>query len=96
MTVSGTTTVNISWIPPDPDLQNGIITYYMVVLTDLMFNSPNREYNTTMTSFSFMGLEEYARYGCQVAAATLAGLGPLSMATRFTTFETSKLKIIVK
>ena len=89
-TVSGTTTANISWSPPDPSQLNGIITYYTVVLRDLMFGLPDRVYNTTATSFSFTGLDEYGRYASQVAAATIGGLGPLSSATMFTTLEASK------
>ncbi len=90
-TVSGTTTANISWSLPDSSELNGIITYYTVVLRDLTFGSSDRVYNTTLTLFSFTGLEQYARYGCQVAAATVAGLGPLSAPVRFTTFEDSEL-----
>ena len=85
--MSGTTSANVSWAPPDPDLQNGIIIYYTVVLTDLMFGMPDQAYNTTLNYYYFTGLEEYARYAFQVAAATRGGLGPLSTAVRFTTFE---------
>lgn len=90
--VSGTTTANISWNPPNSAKLNGIVIYYTVMLTDLMFGSLDSIYNTTLTTFSFTGLEEYARYACQVAAATVAGLGPISAPVRFTTFETSKLQ----
>ena len=89
-TVTGATSANVSWAPPDPNLQNGIITYYTVVLADLMFSMPDRVYNTTFTYYVFTGLEEYARYTFQVAAATQSGLGPLSTAVRFTTFEDSE------
>lgn len=91
---TGTTTANVSWTPPDPSLQNGVIIYYTVILTDLMFGMPECVYNTTITSFSFMGLEEYARYECEVAAATIGGLGPFSTSVRFTTFEDGKNEII--
>lgn len=87
---TGTTTANITWAPPDPNLQNGVIIYYTLILTDLMFGMPERVHNTTSTSFSFTGLEEYTRYGCKVAAATIGGLGPFSTPVRFTTFEDSK------
>ena len=90
--VTGTTTANISWVSPDPSLQNGIILYYTVVLADLMLGMPDRVYNTTQTSFSFTGLEEYGRYGCRVAAATIGGPGPLSTSVQFITFEDSKWK----
>lgn len=86
-TVSSPTTANISWSQPDHSQLNGVITYYAVVLSDLIFGLPDRVYNTTLTTFSFTGLEEYGRYACQVAAATIGGLGPLSNPVTFTTFE---------
>ena len=91
VTVTGTTTASVSWALPDPSLLNGIITYYTVVLTDVTFSMPDRVYNTTSTYYVFTGLEEYARYAFQVAAATQGGLGPLSTAMRFTTLEDSEL-----
>ena len=88
--VGGTTSANASWAPPDPNLQNGIVTYYSVVLTDISFGMPDRVYNTTALYYEFTGLEEYGRYAFQVAAGTRAGLGPLSTAVMFTTQEASK------
>ena len=86
----GRTTANISWAPPDTNLQNGIVIYYTVMLTDLMFGMPVRVYNTTLTTFSFTGLEEYARYSYEVSAATIGGLGPFSTPVQFTTAEDGK------
>lgn len=83
----GITRASITWAPPDPSLQNGVITHYTVALTDLMFGMPQLTYNTTLTSFNFTGLEEYAVYGCEVAAATVGGLGPFSTLLQFTTLE---------
>lgn len=89
-TVTGTATANVTWIPPKPNLQNGIIINYTVTLTDLMFGMPERVYNTTLTTFSFTGLEEYARYTCKVAAGTIVGLGPFSAPVMFVTYEDGK------
>ena len=58
-----------------------------MVLVDVTFGTPDRVYNTTLTSFSFTGLEEYGRYSCQVAAGTVGGLGPVSNGITFVTFE---------
>lgn len=91
VTVSGTTTANVSWSDPDPTQLNGVITYYTVVLADQVFGLPDRVYNTTLSAFSFTGLDEYGRYVFQIAAATVGGLGPLSGPVGFTTFEASKL-----
>ncbi len=87
---TGTTTANVSWTPPDSNLQNGVIVYYIVMLTDVMFGMPDRVYNVTLTSFNFSGLEEYATYECEVAAGTVGGLGPFSDPEIFTTFEDGK------
>ena len=92
-TVTGTTMANVSWNPPDPNLQNGMIIYYTVVLRDLTFNMPDQVYNTTRTTFTFVGLEEYSRYGFRVAAATIAGIGPFSLSVQFTTFEDGGLPL---
>ena len=86
-TATSTTTASFNWIPPDPTLQNGIIVFYTVELTDLTFGTPDRIYNTTLTSFNFTGLEEYARYSFHVAAGTAIGLGPLSASLQITTLE---------
>lgn len=86
----GTTVANISWAPPEAELQNGIVTQYTVMLTDLMFGMPSSLYNTTLTSFSLTGLEEYARYSYEVAASTAGGQGPFSAPVQFTTLEECK------
>lgn len=86
----GTTTATLSWAPPDPVLQNGIITYYTATVTDLMFGMPTRIYNTTHTTLSLTGLEEYTRYACEVAAATVGGLGPFSAQVQLVTLEDGK------
>ena len=88
---TGITATGVSWAPPDSDLQNGIVIYYTVILRDLTFGTPERVYNTTLTTFTFTGLEEYTRYSYEVAAATVGGLGPSSMPIQFTTLEDSKL-----
>jgi hypothetical protein len=93
-TATGTTTVSISWASPDPSLQNGVITYYTVVLTDVTFGMPTRVFNTTIPTITFAGLEEYAQYTYEVAAATVGGLGPYSTAVQFTTSEASKSYIV--
>ena len=91
-TATGTTTASFNWIQPDPSLQNGIIVYYTVELTDLTFGRPDHVYNTTLTSFNFTGLEEYARYSFRVAAGTAVGIGPLSTSLQIMTLEDGRFK----
>jgi len=85
--VSGTTTAAVSWVPPSPELRHGFILYYTVILTDLTFGSTQELFNTTSTALNITELEEYARYSCEVSAATIAGLGPFSPPVELTTLE---------
>ena len=91
-TVSGTTTANISWLPPDLTMQNGPIVTYSVVLSDLTFIMPHQVFNTSHAHQFVSGLEEYAQYSVNVAAATVEGLGPYSTSVTFTTLEDGKLE----
>ena len=88
--VNGTTSATISWFPPGLNSQNGIIVYYILVLTDVGLNSSDVIINTTLTSYTFNNLEEYNVYSCVIAAATRVGLGPYSEPIRFTTQEHGK------
>ena len=89
-TVTSSMTASLRWNPPDSNLQNGIIVYYTLVLTDLTFGTRDSAYNTSHVFFNLNGLEEYSRYSFQVSAATVVGSGPLSSPTEFTTFEDSE------
>lgn len=80
----------ISWLPPVSSEQNGIISYYTLVLIDEQFNVSGVEINVTSIEHTFTELEEYTRYSCHVAAATDAGLGPFTELVKFTTFEAGK------
>lgn len=81
----GVRSVNIRWDPPRNEDQNGIITYYQLVLSEKQLNLSDVVVNTTDTLYTFTNLEEYNLYYCEVAAATAAGLGPYSIAVNFTT-----------
>jgi len=85
--VSSPRSASVSWFPPAVNGQNGIIVYYILVLTDVGFNSSDITINTTLTSYAFSNLEEYNVYSCAVAAATQVGLGPYSDPIQFTTQE---------
>ena len=77
--------VNITWLPPA--IQNGVITYYTLIITEEQFNIGELIINSTTTNYMLTGLEEFNDYSCRVAAATRAGVGPFSEFILFTTLE---------
>ena len=85
------TEVTISWQPPPFEDRNGPITYYSLILTELVFGLEKSYVNVTSLSYTFTGLEEYNNYSFIIAAATEKGLGPYSSVYRFTTEEDSEL-----
>jgi len=54
----------ISWDPPPFEHQNGIITYYLLLITQSQFNISERVINTTsdVTTYTVTDLEEYNNY----------------------------------
>ncbi len=71
-----TTSLSLSWSPPRFDLQNGIIRYYIIYVSDLT-NSTNWELTTNLTRIVIGNLNPFYLYNCSVAAFTI-GLGPVS------------------
>lgn len=75
--------IMLSWKPPDPEHQNGVITTY-----HLLIDFPNMmELNSTNTSAEITNLKPYTTYMVKIAAATIAGIGPYSAALSFQTLE---------
>ena len=85
--VTGSRTVVISWDPPLLEDQNGIITYYLLLISEEQFNVSDRVINTTSdaSTYTVTELEEYDNYTCRVAAATRIGPGPYSAPIEFST-----------
>ena len=79
----------INWDPPPFEDQNGIITYYLLLIMEEQFNISDRVINTTtaVTTYTVTDLEEYNNYTCRVAAATRIGPGPYSAPTGFSTLQ---------
>ena len=78
--------VLVAWLPPLPQLQNGVVvgyTLYLNQLTDYNSNigkcSSNAfvSQNTTLTQYSFLQSHNYG-YAIKVSAYTSAGSGPVS------------------
>ncbi|XP_032511857.2 protein sax-3-like [Danaus plexippus] len=83
MYILNVTTVHLKWHPPEPDLQNGVVIGYNVVLNwlDIPANKSMIAINTTVyqaTSLIMTNLTSGVSYSVQIAAETIVGLGPFS------------------
>ena len=87
----------VSWNSPPSEDQNGIIIYYLLLITQEQFNISDRVINTTSDapSYTVAGLEEYNNYTCRVAAATRIGPGSYSAPIYFNTPEDGMLAILM-
>ena len=81
------TSISVYWDPPPFDDQNGVITSYTVIITNLNRTNISMSINVTNTSYTAIDLEEFKVYDIQVAAMTPVGLGPFSDVIRSQTFE---------
>lgn len=90
VSVISSTEASFSWLPPEQDKRNGIITHYVIELTDEDFNVSGATILANSTEHMYKSLEEYVQYSFKIAAATSAGLGPFSEQYNFTTFQDSK------
>ena len=86
--VVGSTYVVISWNPPDFDLQNGLIGYYTVSVTEQQTGSVFW-FSETTTQITVDGLHPYYHYTLRVAAVTIA-VGPFSDPVTIQLLESGK------
>ena len=70
------TTLVLSWQPPAPENQNGIIVHYIVNITE-METGRLLSFTVNTTTLSIPTLHPFYTYTCIVAAATV-GTGPYS------------------
>ena len=81
----------LSWSPPVVDKQNGVITNYVINITE---DATGDEFQESSSSTSLTiddDLRPYYTYTCIIAAETSAGLGPFSSSISFTTHEYGRL-----
>ena len=88
--------LTLSWLPPDPELRNGIIIKYFICLR-VVSTSPGpclREMTHVLgrqvdpiTKFTVSELKPYTKYGLNISAGTVVGFGP-SASVVATTLET--------
>ena len=72
-----------TWSPPAAEEQNGLLTGYVVELTEVV-SGRTRTNHTTETSLQWDSLHPYYTYQCRVAARTEAGNGPYTPLTPVT------------
>ena len=82
--------VELSWNPPRPDEQNGVIVYYIVNITAIHpYMGETFQQNCPMVSCNVSQLYPYHTYQFTVSAVTIAP-GPYSETSTVTTLETGK------
>ena len=80
----------VTWLPPPPEHQNGIVTAY-VVSVSLEGNGTTPQYYTTSSlSLTLVGLLPFSMYTVAVAAETDIGRGPFSASFTIHTPEEGK------
>ena len=75
--VVSSTTLQLTWTAPSPELQNGIIVGYSSHIMQVGDNE-TLEFNTTLTTLMITSLSPYTHYTWRVAARTAIGIGPFS------------------
>ena len=67
----------LSWNPPNYEDRNGVITGYVINVTDTRRNE-TLQYTSNTTALTLSTLSPYTTYYCIVAARTVVGTGPIS------------------
>ena len=83
------TTLVLSWQPPAPENQNGIIVHYIVNITEMETGRSLSFTSANTTILSVPALHPFYTYTCIVAAVTV-GVGPYSAAVEVELPEDSK------
>jgi len=86
-------TVQVTWEPPAPQNQNGIIVLYSINVT-IAETKSDFLLNTTRTTLNVTGLHPHYGYTFAVAAVTVR-TGPYSVPVGITTPENCKFWLLV-
>ena len=84
------TGITLSWDPPPADAQNGIITRYMISITEVETGRSFSLFSAT-TSVNVTSLHPYYTYNCTIAAVTVVGDGPYTTTINIVTHQDGKL-----
>ena len=97
LTISGhvidSNTIFLSWFPPLPQNQNGIIREYIIKITEILSNSTSTNYSTN-NSITINSLHPNYYYNLSVSAVTISS-GPFSQPITFKTDEASMFLLYV-
>ena len=80
----------MTWQPPPPEHQNGIITAYVVSVLFEDNDTTVQQYTTSSLSVTLEGLHPFSTYMVAVAAETGVGRGPFSSGFTIHTPEDGK------
>ena len=89
-TVTSSTSIFLEWNPPDVSDQNGVIIGYVVNVT-VIATGEMFQLTTTSTNLTLDSLKPFTTYVCRIAARTVVGIGPYSIAVIATTEQAGKL-----
>ena len=81
--VPSSTSLQLSWSPPEPQLRNGEITSYTISCSSSSSSSPSTD-TTSVREYTVTGLSPNTEYTCSVRATNSAGTGPPETVTATT------------
>ena len=82
------TSLTLTWLPPDNTLQNGIISHYIILAREVDTGTNFTYRAQSLTSFSIGDLHPHYTYLFNVFAVTVE-TGPASLDHRVTTLQDS-------
>ena len=85
---NSSSSIIVTWEPPDLSLQNGVITYHYITCTSIQ-SEQQLTVNTTELQLQLNDLETFTDYNIAVASGTAIGIGPFT-STMVTTLNKSK------
>uniref|UniRef100_A0A672HRZ3 Receptor-type tyrosine-protein phosphatase delta n=2 Tax=Salarias fasciatus TaxID=181472 RepID=A0A672HRZ3_SALFA len=94
-TSSSSTSVLVSWAPPPPEFQNGVITGYSIQYSTTEGNKTSKSVEglaPDSSPYLLENLEKWTEYGITVRAQTEAGDGPESLQLLIRTEEDERKK----
>ena len=87
------TSVTISWNPPAPENQNGVITGYVINLT-IVSSGDVFQYSSSRDNITIGSLHPFTTYDFTVAAQTSVGTGPYTTNSTVMTPEDGSTALI--
>lgn len=88
--VEDSQTLFLSWEPPSPEQQNGIIRQYTVTVIASNTGAVVTTVTVVATTLRVSGLDPFTNYTCSVAAYTV-GTGPAALSPPVETLHSGKL-----